>query len=259
MLKHFFVITLTLALAACSSVQPTDTLAIDRSVTAQAHNNRIHAIVLHYTAADKATSFKALTGPTVSSHYLITDDTPPVIHQLVSEDRRAWHAGAGEWYGRNDLNTSSIGIEIVHPGKDGDQWVAYDAAQIDQVILLLKDILSRYDIAPENIVGHSDIAPQRKLDPGPKFPWKALAHAGIGRWFSDKAVARAQQDFETDGLPDIEWAQHKLKRLGYGIPQNGKLDKATHNVIAAFQMHYRPDKVDGKLDAETAAIIAALS
>ena len=259
MLRLFLITTLALTLAACGSMRHSDTLAIDRSVEAQAHNNRIHAVVLHYTAADKATSFKVLTGTAVSSHYLITDDDPPVIYQLVDEQQRAWHAGAGEWYGRNDINTSSIGIEIVHPGKKNEQWVDYNQAQIDQVVLLLKDILSRYDIAPENVVGHSDIAPQRKLDPGPKFPWKTLAHAGIGRWFSEQAVTRALEDYEKEGVPDIEWAQKKLKRLGYGIPQTGKLDKATHNVIAAFQMHYRPHKVDGKLDAETAAIIEALS
>jgi N-acetylmuramoyl-L-alanine amidase len=160
------------------------------------------------------------------------------------------------------MNSSSIGIEIVNPGfKDtptGRLWYPYTEAQVQSLIVLLKDISQRYAINPRNIVGHSDIAPLRKLDPGPLFPWKRLAEQGIGIWPNEQAVARQQTRFETQ-LPSISWYQTQLARFGYDTPQTGELDVATRHVLAAFQMHFRPARYDGTPDAQTAAMLQVLN
>ncbi|OYV48861.1 MAG: N-acetylmuramoyl-L-alanine amidase [Burkholderiales bacterium 21-58-4] len=231
---------------------------MDRNIHAKSQDSRVELVVLHYTYADRAQSLKILSEGNVSSHYLITDDAVPHVYQLVSENRRAWHAGVSQWYGHNNLNAASIGIEIVNRGPEGSHWAAYTPAQIATVITLLRDIIQRHQIKPYDVVGHSDIAPQRKTDPGPAFPWKQLAQAGIGRWY-DQAQARLyESNFKRNGLPDIAWIQKELKRVGYDTPSTGVLDHATKRVIAAFQMHYRPSRYDGVPDAETAAILKAL-
>ncbi|MBP3864014.1 MAG: N-acetylmuramoyl-L-alanine amidase, partial [Pseudomonas sp.] len=126
------------------------------------------------------------------------------------------------------------------------------------VIALLKDISTRYQIDPRNIIGHSDIAPLRKLDPGPLFPWKRLADAGFGIWPNARAVAREQALYASN-LPSITWFQQQLALLGYETPQTGELDVATRHVLAAFQMHFRPSRYDGTPDAESAAILKVLN
>lgn len=251
------IIATILMLAACAGPAPQG-LHIDRSLTAVSQDSRVDMIVLHYTATGTNASLNILTQKNVSSHYLVTDDRPPVVYGLVDEGRRAWHAGLSEWYGRTDVNAGSIGIEIVNAGGSGSQWAPYDPAQIDTVIALVGDIAARHNIKPHNIVGHSDIAPQRKVDPGPLFPWKQLAAAGLGRWYDPTLVAAYQEEFRLAGLPDTAWVQTHLKRAGYAVPQHGKLDKETRNVLAAFQMHYRPARYDGVPDAETLAILKAL-
>lgn len=248
---------LALLLSACSTYEP-GRLDIDRSIQAKSQNSRVEFVVLHYTSADNEASLKILSERNVSSHYLVTNEPRPHVYLLVDESRRAWHAGASEWYGRSDMNSGSIGIEIVNQGRQGDAWAPYEPVQMQVVAALLKDIIRRHQIKPHNIVGHSDIAPQRKIDPGPLFPWKQLAEQGIGRWYDESAARLHEQAFLSQGMPDMVWAQTELRRLGYTVPDSGVLDKATQNVIAAFQMHYRPARHDGMPDAQTLAIMKTL-
>lgn len=255
--KHIVAAALLLVLAACGTYQP-EGLQIDRSIQAKSQNSRIEFIVLHYTSTGNEASLKILSEQNVSSHYLITNDPVPRIYQLVDENRRAWHAGISEWFGRTDMNAGSIGIEIVNQGRNGNSWEPYSPAQIAAVTALIQDIVNRHQIKALNIVGHSDIAPQRKIDPGPLFPWKELAQKGIGRWYNDVKAQEYAQEFLHEGLPDVAWTQKELARAGYKVPRTGVLDKGTRNVITAFQMHYRPALYDGQPDAETLAILKAL-
>jgi len=245
-------------LAACAAPRQT-VLNIDHSIQAKSQDSRVSVIVLHYTVADNLAALDILSQGNVSSHYLITDAPTPHVYQLVDENRRAWHAGESSWYGRSDLNASSIGIEIVNRGPLGDgRWAPYSRAQIATLTALLHSITRRHQIKPFNIVGHSDIAPQRKTDPGPAFPWKQLARAGIGRWYDADKARQYRLRFEQEGLPPIAWVQQQLRRVGYEVPDSGQLDPATRRVIAAFQMHYRPADYSGKPDAETLGILQAL-
>lgn len=244
-------------LAACSTYQP-DKLDIDRSVQAKSQNSRVELLVIHYTSSGNESSLKILSERNVSAHYLVTDEPRPHVYQLVPETRRAWHAGVSSWYGRSDVNTSSIGVEIVNAGRKDGQFTPYATAQMRTVKALLSDIIRRHQIKPQNIVGHSDVAPQRKIDPGPLFPWQDLARQGIGRWYDENLARANTAQFEAEGLPDIAWVQSALRRLGYEAPSTGVLDKATRNVIAAFQMHYRPSLYDGEPDAQTAGILKTL-
>jgi len=250
-------------LAGCAATVP-DTLVIDRSISSPNHSSRVQFVVLHYTVGDLSRSLNQFTRGEVSTHYLITDDEPARILQLVDENRSAWHAGISQWRGRTWLNASSIGIEIVNPGfkenPDGTLiWQPYSESQIRAVMLLLRDIMQRHGIKPENVVGHSDIAPTRKLDPGPLFPWKRLADAGLARWYDPAAFDAARARFAMFGLPDIAWFQQQLAKAGYEVPQHGELDDNTRKVLRAFQMRFRPLNIDGTPDVETAAILAALN
>lgn len=254
--------TAGLALAAallggCASQGPAG-LQIDRSIQAVSQSSRVSVVVLHYTVADTPRSLEILSTRNVSSHYLVTDENPPRVFQLVDESRRAWHAGESEWYGRSDLNAASIGIEMVNSGPTGTGWQPYTPAQIQTVITLLKDIVTRHQIHARNVVGHSDIAPQRKQDPGPLFPWKQLAEAGLGRWYDEARAAELTHHYQREGLPSILTVQQKLRRAGYPVTQSGVLDKETRRVISAVQMHYRPARHDGEPDAETLAIVDSL-
>jgi N-acetylmuramoyl-L-alanine amidase len=194
---------------------------------------------------------------------MITDTRPLKVYRLVPEDRNAWHAGDSSWYGHTSVNNASIGIEIVNAGRtegpDGmPQWQDYSEAQIRAVIQLVGDIARRHGVLPENIVGHSDVAPQRKIDPGPLFPWKRLARAGLGRWYDETAEQGYLQLYVQQGPPDAAWFQAQLERVGYAVPHSTAFDAETTRVIEAFQMHYRPARYDGTPDAETAAILQAL-
>jgi len=255
-MKAVILIAMAVLLVGCASG-----LRIDSSHTSLGQDSRAQFIVLHYTSADLARSLDILKQDQVSSHYLI-GESPVTIYRLVDEDRRAWHAGESEWQGRTWLNSSSIGIELVNQGYvDGPQgrlWYPYSDQQIDALIELLKDIMARHGLAPGAIVGHSDIAPQRKVDPGPLFPWKRLADAGLVPWPDAEVVERQQQLFAVN-LPDIAWFQEQLHLQGYKVPRHGQLDLETRNVIAAFQMKYRPARFDGEPDATTAAMLQALN
>jgi len=256
-MKYLALIVSLLLLAACSSGP-----RIDTSHPSANYDSRIQFVVVHYTNASLERSLQLLTHGEVSSHYLIGDDKGATIYKLMDENYRAWHAGESEWQGRTWLNSSSIGIEIVNPGfKDtptGRLWYPYSEDQVKSLIVLLKDISKRYNINPHAIIGHSDIAPLRKLDPGPLFPWKRLAAEGLGVWPNEQAVARQQAQFAIQ-LPSISWFQGQLARLGYATPQTGELDVATRHVLAAFQMHFRPSRFDGTPDAESAAILQVLN
>ncbi|UST90395.1 N-acetylmuramoyl-L-alanine amidase [Pseudomonas siliginis] len=257
-MKFLALVASLLVLAGCASGPRYDT-----SHPSANYDSRIQFVVVHYTSASLERSLQLLTHGDVSSHYLIGDDNNATIYKLMDENQRAWHAGESQWQGRTWLNSSSIGIEIVNPGyKDtptGRLWYPYSEAQIESLITLLKDISKRNGISPRHIIGHSDIAPLRKLDPGPLFPWKRLADEGLGLWPNEQAVARQQAVLNSSPLPEIGWFQAQLARLGYDTPQTGELDVATRHVLAAFQMHYRPARFDGTPDAQTAALLLVLN
>lgn len=256
-MKALILAAFALLLAGCASGP-----RIDTRYTSLGQDSRAQFIVLHYTSSDLPRSLEILNGNDVSSHYLI-GESPATIYRLVDENRRAWHAGESQWNGRTWLNSSSIGIEMVNRGYVEDAqgrrlWYPYSEQQIDALIVLLKDIMQRHGLKPGAIIGHSDIAPQRKVDPGPLFPWKRLADAGLVPWPDAAVVARQRSAFALR-LPDVTWFQEQLARQGYKAPVHGHLDLETRNVIAAFQMKYRPTRFDGEPDAETAAILAALA
>lgn len=245
------VMLLTL-LAACAHRWPAG-LDVDDSITAVGQSSRVRFIVLHYTHSAREKALATLSRGPVSAHYLLTDTDPVKVYALVPESRSAWHAGLSNWRGHTYVNNASIGIEIVNDGKR-----PYTEAQIQALILLVRDLALRHDVQPENIVGHSDIAPQRKIDPGAHFPWERLAAHGLGRWYDPAAVRVHTARFLQDGVPDAAWFQAQLARVGYEVPASGLFDAATTRVIAALQMHYRPARADGLPDVETAAILAAL-
>jgi N-acetylmuramoyl-L-alanine amidase len=255
-MKALISVAILLLLAGCSSGP-----RIDTSYTSLGQDSRAQFIVIHYTSSDLQRSLDILKGNDVSSHYLI-GESPATIYRLVDETRRAWHAGESQWNSRTWLNSSSIGIELVNRGyvesAQGRLWYPYSEQQIDSLIVLLKDIMQRNGLKPGAIIGHSDIAPQRKVDPGPLFPWKRLADAGLVPWPDAGAVTRQRSLFAMS-MPDIAWFQAQLARQGYKVPEHGHLDLETRNVIAAFQMKYRPTRFDGEPDAETAAILAVLN
>lgn len=255
-MKSIFVLFLLMLLTACSS-GPT----FDTSHPSVNYDSRAQFVVVHYTSASLDRSLALLTHGEVSAHYLIGDG-PATVYKLVDESQRAWHAGESEWDGRTWLNSSSIGIEIVNPGyrdtPTGRLWYPYSEAQIQTLIVLLKDIVKRNHIEPRHVIGHSDIAPLRKLDPGPLFPWKRLAQEGLGIWPDEQQVARRQAQL-IGVVPSIVWFQQQLALLGYPTPQTGELDIATRHVLAAFQMHYRPLKFDGEPDLQSAAMLQVLN
>lgn len=242
-------------------------LKIDRTYTAKSQDSRVQFLIIHFTAENFERSLQVLTQGPVSSHYLVTErqgDTPAKIYQLVDENRRAFHAGVSSWKGATMLNASSIGIEIVNlggrrgPNGVGLRFQDFDPEQIDRVVELVKQIVARHEIKPDRILGHSDIAPTRKNDPGPKFPWKRLADEGLIPWPDANAVAARMSAYEL-ALPDVTWFQEKLVKHGFTLPATGEQDKLTTDVISAFQQKYRPARFDGLPDAETAAILDVLT
>jgi len=255
------VATLLLALLAGCATPPSGP-QYDRSYTAKGQASRARFLVLHYTVGDRASSLTTLTQQEVSAHYLVTDDPVPHIYNLVDEKNAAWHAGNSSWKNFTQLNNSSIGIEIVNPGwKDtpgGRVYTPFAQSQIDALIPLVRDIVTRHHIAPENVLGHSDIAPLRKQDPGPMFPWRQLAAAGLVAWPDANRVAALTPIFQVQ-LPDVAWYQKKLATWGYGLVQSGNLDEQTRTVLSAFQMKYRPANIDGLPDLQTAVLLEALT
>lgn len=235
-----------------------------------AQNFRQKYVILHYTALDHDKSVRVLTTQAVSSHYLVNDSTDIEIYQLVDENKRSYHAGISSWRKDATLNDTSIGIEIVNEGfkvVDGKRvFVPFPEYQVKKVAALVQDIVKRYQIPPTNVLAHSDIAPTRKQDPGPLFPWKKLYDEyGIGMWYDDATV----QSFQSQIIPEefnakindmafVMKVQIALKQFGYGITETGVWDDATKKTIEAFQYHFRPQNYNGKMDLETWAILQAL-
>lgn len=248
-------------------------LVIDTSFPAQGFNERngepVRQVILHYTAAAFASSLRTLTQDGVSAHYLLPDPNEPSYRAagydelrafcLVSEDKRAWHAGVSHWGGRDNLNSRSIGIEIVNLARDDGgvfTFPAYTEAQIEVLILLLRDLLGRYpQIGPTDILGHSDVAYWRKSDPGPRLPWQCLHEAGVGAWYDEPTRAMYQRRFCMGLPPEVE-VERAFQRYGYKPAQNRQ---AFEHRTRAFQMHFRPRDYCGFLDAETCATLYALN
>jgi len=216
-------------------------------------------IVLHYTGMrDNEAAIRHLCAPAteVSAHYVVLQDG--FILQLVAESRRAWHAGVASWAGETDVNSRSIGIEIANPGHDRG-YPDFPRRQIAAVTTLCRSIFTRHRIPAWRVLGHSDVAPARKQDPGEKFPWRLLSESGIGLWVNPAPITEGGAVFvlgESD--PAIREMQELLGRYGYDIAVSGSYDLATRDVIAAFQRHFRPARVDGVADASTIATLKAL-
>ena len=190
----------------------------------------------------------------VSAHYLVEEDG--TIYRLVPEERRAWHAGVSFWQGETDLNSVSVGIEIVNPGHEFG-YRDFPDKQIEQVIALINDIRTRWMIADQNIVGHSDVAPSRKTDPGELFPWRRLHEAGHGVWAPPQS-APGNPLREGDEGVGVFALQAGLTRLGYDCAPSGQFDAATREIVTAFQRHWRPANCDGVADGETRATLMAV-
>ena len=207
----------------------------------------IDILLLHYTGMrDAEAARQRLRDPAakVSSHYLIEEDG--LIHRLVDESRRAWHAGVSYWAGERDINGISIGIELVNPGHDFG-YRTFPQPQMAALIELGRDILGRHPIPAARVLGHSDVAPSRKIDPGELFDWHALAGAGIGLWPAP-----------APGPADLASVQRALARYGYEVEPSGELDAATSDALQAFQRHFRPALIDGRADGETVALLHGL-
>ena len=214
-------------------------------------------IVLHYTGMQTgAEALARLCDPEakVSAHYLIEEDGR--LFQLAPEERRAWHAGVSFWKGERDINAVSIGIELVNPGHEFG-YLDFPDVQIEALIGLLDAIRGRWEIANGRILGHSDVAPDRKLDPGEKFPWKRLAQDGHGLWLEPPAAPGAPLVVGDEGT-GVFALQAGLTRLGYDSAPSGRYDEHTATIVTAFQRHWRPEQVDGIADGETRARLVHL-
>lgn len=266
---------LTIGLSACAGVTTIDS---------ENQNSRVSIIVIHFTTSDFSDSLHVLTRRTsrpVSSHYLIPEPNDQTYgksslktFQLVDESRRAWHAGDSYWAGKSGLNDQSIGIELVNRSwcHASTEWVDPESGrpdrlcfypdfadeQIELLVELLDDILERHpNIEPTHIIGHSDIAPNRKVDPGPRFPWQRLAMLGYGAWYDDATVIRYWERFRDQPLP-LSNVQRALAAYGYKIDVTGEYDEQTRNVMRAFQLHFRPWEVTSEVTRESTATLFAL-
>lgn len=227
---------------------------------ARPEGRAVELLVLHYTGMPStAAALERLCAPgaTVSAHYLI--DEEGAVYRLVPEERRAWHAGAASWRGIQDVNAASIGIELANPGHEWG-YRPFTQAQMAALESLAREILARHSIPPRNVVGHSDVAPGRKTDPGELFRWKRLARAGIGLWppSASKPSAKERPLAQGDSGPEVARLQHALAAFGYGLETDGRFDEATRAVVEAFQRHFRPRRIDGIADPETRALLVGL-
>ena len=219
---------------------------------------RPDSIVLHYTGMkDGASALSWLCDPAsrVSCHYLVEEDGSVV--QLVPEAGRAWHAGRARWKGESDINSASLGVEIVNGGHE-EGLPAYPDRQIGGVIALCRDLVERYGIAPERVLAHSDVAPGRKRDPGERFPWAELHASGIGHWVPERAAIEGASLALGDQGPRVVALQASLARYGYAVGSTGLFDEAARVVVAAFQRHFRQSRVDGIADPGTVATLEDL-
>lgn len=210
----------------------------------------VEILLVHYTGMPSAeAALHRLCDPAaeVSAHYCIGEDG--TIWHLVPEDRRAWHAGVACWRGERDINSRSVGIELVNPGH-AFGYRPFPPAQMAAFVELAQAVMARHGIAPTGVLGHSDVAPARKQDPGELFDWRALADLGIGVW--------PEPGPQDDGPATVAEVQALLVRYGYALAVTGVLDPATRLVLAAFQRHFRPAAVTGEPDAETVRRLRAL-
>ena len=232
-----------------------------RVVPSPNHSERriaIDMIVLHYTgmkSGEEALARLTDAAAKVSSHYLVYEDGR--IDQLVPEAQRAWHAGLSFWKGVTDINSRSVGIEIVNPGHEFG-YRDFPDVQIDAVISLCRDIIARHTIPAARVLAHSDIAPARKQDPGERFPWGRLAVSGVGLWLEPSPLTEGTTLKPDDRGPQVAELQRALARFGYAADITNRYDKATAEVVMAFQRHFRPARVDGMADASTVETLGRL-
>jgi N-acetylmuramoyl-L-alanine amidase len=225
------------------------------------HDTRVRSadiLLLHYTGmTSTADAIERLCDPDskVSSHYVV-DERGNVL-QLVPEISRAWHAGLSSWEGESDINSHSIGIEIANPGHSYG-YPDFPEDQIAAVISLCRDIVARHRIRADRVLAHSDVAPQRKLDPGEKFPWGRLHHAGVGAWVMPAPTRAGAVLTLRDSGPEVVNLQATLRDYGYGIETTGVYDDLTEAVVTAFQRHFRPGCIDGRADKSTIETLRAL-
>ncbi|PSC05080.1 N-acetylmuramoyl-L-alanine amidase [Alsobacter soli] len=208
-------------------------------------------LLIHYTGMpDAASALQRLADPLaeVSCHYVVLEDGR--IFQMVSEAARAWHAGVSSWAGDTDVNSASIGVEVVNPGPDGG-YPDFPEPQIDAVTKLGLDIVSRWRMPADRVLAHSDVAPGRKIDPGEKFPWERLHRAGLGHWTPPAPLGDGRSFGPGDEGQPIQALQAMFAMYGYGLEISGVYDPRTEAVVAAFQRHFRPALVDGIADAST--------
>ncbi|WP_024547772.1 N-acetylmuramoyl-L-alanine amidase [Siccibacter turicensis] len=269
MKRRLWLCALALLLAGCAGekgVIDRGGYKVDTRRQAQAAYPRVKVLVIHYTADDFDTSLATLTDKHVSSHYLIPATPPleggkPLIWQLVPERELAWHAGASFWRGANRINDTSIGIELENRGwikvNGAKQFVPFNPPQIAVLTDLARDIIARYDIKPQNVVAHADIAPQRKDDPGPLFPWQQLAAQGVGAWPEASRVAFYLNGRDPYCPVDTALLLDALERYGYPVTPD-MTPAQQKRVIQAFQMHFRPALWSGVADAQSLAIAEAL-
>lgn len=260
----------TISYGSIVSADPKGFKVVKTFFPAVAQNFRQRYLILHYTALDNDKSTMVLTEQAVSAHYLVNDKEDNEIYQLVDENKRAYHAGISVWRNDKNLNDNSIGIEIVNMGYTVDAtgkkvFVPFNENQLKKVFQLVKDIADRYQIPATNILGHSDIAPTRKQDPGPMFPWKKLYdEQKIGMWYDDevmKGIMMASvSDFELQNVKNtfIFKFQSDLQKLGYDISPTGTWNAENRKVVEAFQYHFRPENYDGMVDVVTYSILQAL-
>ncbi|SEI19881.1 N-acetylmuramoyl-L-alanine amidase [Tardiphaga sp. OK245] len=215
-------------------------------------------IVLHYTGMpdpEGAIARLCSAGTDVSAHYIVLEDGR--IVQTVPEAKRAWHAGVGFWAGEEDINSCSIGIEIINRGHDWG-YPDFPSRQIAAVTALCRGIMLRHDLQPHRVLGHSDVSPSRKKDPGEKFPWHSLANSGVGHWVMPAPIVRGETMKLGAAGDDVLALQHALARYGYGIETDGQYNAPTMEVVTAFQRHFRPERVDGLVDHSTLTTLQAL-
>ncbi|MFN3021733.1 N-acetylmuramoyl-L-alanine amidase [Chryseobacterium sp. TY3] len=261
----------TISYGSIVSAKPNNYKVVKTYFPAVAQNFRQRYVILHYTALDNDKSVSVLTQQSVSAHYLVNSYDDNEIYLLVDENKRAYHAGVSNWRNDQNLNDISIGIEIVNGGWAADatgakSFPGFPEEQVKKVASLVKDIVTRYNIPPTNILAHSDIAPTRKQDPGPMFPWKKLYDEyQIGMWYDDATKATflasmMQEDFLAQyNTPQFIYKiQTALNKFGYKLDSTAAWDKQTKQTIEAFQYHFRPKKSDGIIDMETWAILQAL-
>ena len=275
-------VTLMLVLTACDTRGPQDIVVVD----SENQDTRVRIVVIHHTTADFQDSLDILTKKSnrpVSSHYLVPEPGDPSysgkdvrLYSLVREEARAWHAGLSYWAGKTSLNDISIGIELVNQTycRKSEEPISPDAIdqkparicfypdfaepQLEILLDLLEGILQRHtEVKPTHIIGHSDIATQRKIDPGPRFPWQRLYRLGYGAWYDDDTVVRYWEQFRKE-MPPILSLQTALHTYGYNIELSGEHDEQSRNVVRAFQQHFLPWQVSREFSVETVATLYAL-